>query len=69
MRGAFVVQLRKITEGSSQFEGLVEEVNTGIQAKFLSENELIEFLRDRFDHTQQSEKYRKGMNDANNDSR
>jgi hypothetical protein len=69
MRGAFVVQLRKVTEGSSQFEGVVEEVNTGIQTKFLSENELIEFLRERFGHTQQSEKYKKGTNDANNDCR
>ena len=48
MRGAFVVQLRKVREGSSQFEGVVEEVDTGTQAKFLSESELIEFLRERF---------------------
>lgn len=33
-------------------EGLVEEVDTGQQAKFVSENELIEFLRARFALTQ-----------------
>jgi hypothetical protein len=46
MRGAFVVQLRKGTRGN-QLEGLVEEVDTGKQAKFLSESDLIEFLRER----------------------
>jgi hypothetical protein len=53
MQGAFVVQLRKVTQGN-QLEGVVEEVDTGQQAKFLSEDELIEFLRKRFAHTQQS---------------
>ena len=54
MRGAFVVQLRKATPGS-QLEGLVEEVDTGKQAKFLSENELIGFLRECFAETQQND--------------
>ena len=54
MRGAFVVQVRKVTEGS-QLEGVVEEVDTGKQAKFLSEEELIEFLRERFAQRQQSD--------------
>jgi hypothetical protein len=51
MRGAFVVQLRKVT-GGNQMEGVVEEIDTGKQAKFLSENELIEFLRACFHQTQ-----------------
>jgi len=41
------VQLRKIAP-DSQLEGVVEEVDTGKQAKFLSDHELIEFLRARF---------------------
>lgn len=45
MRGAFVVQLKKAAQGS-QLEGLVEEVDTGKQAKFLSGDELIGFLRE-----------------------
>ena len=67
MRGAFVVQLRK-TQGS-QLEGLVEEVDTGQQAKFLSENELIEFLRQRFAHTQQSDQPKDGKNESKDDPR
>ena len=57
VRGAFVVQLRKITQGG-QLEGMVEEVDTGTQAKFLSENDLIEFLRERFAQTRQREQQR-----------
>jgi len=49
MRGAFVVQLSKIT--GEQLQGSVEEVDSGKQARFVSENELIAFLRDRFTHT------------------
>ncbi|HTR35133.1 MAG TPA: hypothetical protein VMH80_04485 [Bryobacteraceae bacterium] len=47
MRGAFVVQLRKTAPGGA-LEGTVEEVDTGQQAKFHSESELIRFLRERF---------------------
>jgi hypothetical protein len=68
MRGAFVVQLRKVTQGS-QLEGVVEEVDTGKQTKFLSENELIEFLRERFAQTQQSDKYKEGTNEPKDDRR
>jgi hypothetical protein len=49
MRGAFVVQLRKASQGmAGQMEGTVEEVDTGEQSQFHSENELIRFLRKRF---------------------
>ena len=50
MRGGFVVQLRNIAP-DSQLEGVVEEVDTGKQAKFHSDHELIEFLRERFADT------------------
>jgi hypothetical protein len=65
MRGAFVVQLRKAAQGS-QLEGSVEEVDTGKQAKFRSENELIEFLRERFAHSQKSHENKEGTNEHNN---
>lgn len=61
MRGAFVVQVRSVTEGKI-LEGVVEEVDTGKQAKFLSANELIEFLRDRFAHTDRSGQHEEGKN-------
>jgi hypothetical protein len=68
MRGAFVVQLRKVTHGS-QLEGVVEEVDTGTQAKFLSENELIEFLVRRFAQTQQSDQHKEGTHEPRDDRR
>ncbi len=55
MRGAFVVQLRKATHGmAGQMEGWVEEVDTGKQSPFRSEDELIGFLRECFAGTCQS---------------
>jgi hypothetical protein len=68
MRGAFVVQLRKVTH-NSQLGGVVEEVDTGIQAKFQSENELIEFLRQRFAQIQQIEEHKEGTNESRDDRR
>jgi hypothetical protein len=59
MRGGFVVQLRKIAP-DSQLEGVVEEVDTGKQAKFLSDRELIEFLRQRFVETVQRLQQKEG---------
>jgi hypothetical protein len=59
MRGAFVVQLRKIAP-DSQLEGVVEEVDTGKQAEFLSDRELIEFLRKRFIETMQRLQQKEG---------
>jgi len=46
------VQLRRVAS-DSQLEGIVEEVDTGKQAKFLSDGELIKFLRERFADTVQ----------------
>ena len=49
MRGAFVVQLRKAGQAmAGQMEGSVEEVDTGKQCQFRSEDDLIGFLRERF---------------------
>lgn len=49
MRGAFVVQFRKASQGSAgQMEGWVEEVDTGKQRQFRSEDELMGFLRESF---------------------
>ena len=36
---------------AGRMEGLVEEVDTGKQSQFHSEEELIGFLRERFDET------------------
>ena len=68
MRGAFVVQLRNVTQ-DSQFEGVVEEVDTGKQARFLSEDELIEFLRERFAHTHRSGQHTEGKDEPKDDGR
>jgi hypothetical protein len=59
MRGAFVVQLWKATQGN-QLEGTVEEVDTGRQARFFSDDELIGFLRERTTQTRQSECHGEG---------
>jgi hypothetical protein len=68
MRGAFVVQLGKATQGR-EFEGSVEEVDSGRQAKFHSENELIEFLRERFAQSRQGEPEEGGANARKNGPR
>jgi hypothetical protein len=48
MNGSFVVQLWNIGQGTAgQLEGLVEEVDTGIQYRFRSEFELVDFLREQ----------------------
>jgi hypothetical protein len=58
---AFVVQLWT-TEGS-QFAGLVEDVDTGKQIKFLCEQALLDFLRERFAQTQQSGEQKEGTDE------
>jgi hypothetical protein len=68
MQGAFVVQLRKVTQGS-ELEGTVEEVDTGAQAKFLSENELIAFLRGHFAQIGQSDQRKEGTNERKDSQR
>ena len=52
MRGAFVVQLgpeTRPTEG--QFEGWVEEVDSGTELRFRSGEELLEFIAKRYELT------------------
>jgi hypothetical protein len=69
MRGAFVVQLRKASQSTaSQIEGSVEEVDTGKQSRFRSENELIGFLRERFAEIQSSSR-KEGTNERNDHGR
>jgi hypothetical protein len=49
MRGAFVVQLRNVgREATRGMEGSVEEVDTGKESYFRSEDELVAFLRECF---------------------
>jgi hypothetical protein len=67
MQGAFVVRLSKASEGS-RLTGSVEEVDTGKQARFLTETELIAFLRDRFAQTLQSREQKRGRNERKDDS-
>ena len=50
MRGAFVVQLGPETKTSEgHFEGSVEEVDSGIELRFRSTGELLQFIGQRFD--------------------
>jgi hypothetical protein len=50
MRGAFVVRLAPETDASQgQLEGWVEEVDSGVELKFRSGQELLTFLGQRFD--------------------
>ena len=50
MRGAFVVRLAPETDASQgQLEGWVEEVDSGVELKFSSGQELLTFLGQRFD--------------------
>lgn len=49
MRCAFVVRLGPKTKPSEgRFEGWVEEVDTGKELRFRSQNELLKFLGQRF---------------------
>jgi hypothetical protein len=55
MRGAFVVQLRNAGPNvPGRMEGLVEEVDSGKQSHFRSQEELIAFLQERFGESCQS---------------
>lgn len=55
VRGTFVVQLRNVSRSESDpLEGLVEEVDTGKQKQFKSENDLIRFMRERIADIQDS---------------
>lgn len=61
-----MVQLRK-TAHTGPLEGSVEEVDTGKQARFSSENELIGFLRARLAHMR-SNLEREQTDERNDDS-
>jgi hypothetical protein len=52
MRGAFVIRLAPETlPAQGQFEGWVEEVDSGMELRFRSTGELLRFLAQRFDAT------------------
>ena len=65
MQGAFVIRLRKVNH-SSQLEGLVEEVDTGREARFHSGDELIDFLRESTAGTQQGDQHNEGTDERKN---
>ena len=47
-------------------EGSVQEVDTGKEARFLSDAELIGFLRERFVQSRQSRRQKEGTNEPKN---
>ena len=50
MRGAFVIRLGPETKpAQGEFEGWVEEVDSGQELRFRSAEELLSFLGQRFD--------------------
>ena len=52
VRGAFVVQLRNVGTGvTGKLEGTVEEVDSGKESQFHSEDERLAFLRECFART------------------
>jgi len=52
MRGAFVVQLGNSSQpAQNQFEGWVEEVDSGKQLRFRSTEELLQFLSEQLQTT------------------
>src|SRR5438477_1100149 len=49
MRWAFVIRLGPTTKPhEGRFEGLVEEVDTGMERRFCSKEELLKFIGERF---------------------
>ena len=50
MRGAFVIRLATETQpAQNRFVGWVEEVDSGKEMRFRSTEELLQFLRERFE--------------------
>ena len=50
MRGAFVIRLTPETQpAQNRFAGWVEEVDSGKEMRFGSTEELLQFLRERFE--------------------
>lgn len=57
MRGAFVVRLGPGTDSArGEFEGSVEEVDTGKRLKFRSAEELLTFVGQSFEETLRRER-------------
>ncbi len=53
VRGAFVVQLKNVGPVTGKMEGSVEEVDSGNESQFHSEDELLAFLRECFARSRQ----------------
>ena len=54
MRRAFVLQLGPSTQpGERQFEGWIEEVDTGHEIRFRTSEELLAFLADCFERSRE----------------
>ena len=67
MRGAFVVRLGPQTDTArGQFEGSVEEVDTGNRLKFRSTEELLRFLGRSFAEALRRERELKQRNEQQN---
>jgi hypothetical protein len=67
MRGAFVVRLAPQTDTArEQFEGSVEEVDTGKRLKFRSTEELLRFMGQRFEEALRATA--KSINSKENDT-
>jgi hypothetical protein len=57
MRGAFVLQLGSRTEPSRHnFEGCIEEVDTGRELRFRTTEELLAFLGECYELAQRSDR-------------
>ena len=68
MRGAFVVRLGPQTDTArAQFEGSVEEVDTGNRLKFRSTEELLRFLGQSFAEALRRERELNQRNEQQND--
>ena len=61
-----MVQLQN-TNPDSQLEGVVEEVDSGLQTRFHSGAELLSFLRERFTRTQEGHDEAEGIKNERKD--
>ena len=66
MRWAFVVQLGSRTQSRQrQFEGWIEEVDTGRERRFQSTEELLEFLAECFELARRDDRQPKKEDERN----
>ena len=66
MRWAFVLQLGSRTQSTErQFEGWIEEVDTGRERRFQSTEELLEFLAEFFELARRDDRQPKKEDERN----